>query len=151
MKIHFCILILFLIAACSTGSHHDDDGDAMGTETAAQAAKERFSDVHDVMILTDETMDPLFGGKWEGTDIDRRRLAWHADMLAIGFGWVQTTLKPKDVDAGFASLAEDTAVFMQQLSKAANKDSESVKALFLDPRAVGKNYCGRCHDKYRDD
>jgi len=151
MKFLLSTLILISISACSTGSSDDSQDGFMVPRTPEQAAKAKFEDVHEVMELTDETLDPLFQGKWDGTDENRKQLAFHADMLALGFGWMQTTLKPKDVESDFSTLSQDTAVFMQQLAAAAKKDSESVKALFADPRSVGKNYCGRCHDKYRDD
>lgn len=152
MNRRLCALLLIAFPACSSGPSEPMDDDAgPGSTEVTQAAKDKFEDIIDVMDLTDETLDPLFQGAWEGDPAARLRLAHDAELLKQGFAMLQSSIRPKNVEADFDGFARDTGAFMNKLAAAAHQDSAAVKTLFADPRAVGKNYCGRCHEKYRDD
>ncbi len=139
------LLLSFLACASDTTSKEGQ------TTRPAKAVETEFEDIQEVMELTDETIDPFFEGDWNGDQESRKELALHAEKLVRGFGLLQTSLKPKDVEADFSEWAKDMQGFLGQLATAAKKDTPSVQALFADPRSIGKNHCGRCHDKYRDD
>ena len=152
MNRRLCTWLLIALSACSSDPTVPKEEDARpGSSAILQAARDKFEDIIEVMDLTDETLDPLFQGEWAGGEEAREELARHAEMLTHGFAWLQTSIRPKNVGPDFDGFAKDTGTFMEKLAAAAHEDSAAVRALFRDPRAVGQNYCGRCHDKYRDD
>lgn len=152
MNRRLCALLLIALPACSSGPRvPEGDSAASGSSAATQAAMDKFEDIIDVMDLMDETLDPLFHGTWPADLMARKKLAHSAQMLTHGFAMLQTSIRPKNVEADFDGFAQDTGAFMKKLAAAADQDNAAVKALFADPRSVGKQYCGRCHQKYRDD
>ncbi|MEZ5989913.1 MAG: hypothetical protein R3F30_12465 [Planctomycetota bacterium] len=139
-----------LCFACSPtrgdGQAHEEDHEA---HEGKHETEHEEGPLEELMEAADETFGALRHGRFDDSREGLDEVAERARELAEGYGDLAGEHRPRDTREDFVGFARDTSGFWSRVAEAAGKDAGTLRGMFADPRAVGRQYCGRCHDVYK--